>query len=89
MVYFEVPDMFSCRSVGAISKSVKSVDHEATVIIDMVHHSVAIESGSVPESQLERAIGAAGFTPIPVRRRASVDVLLPLDEPPADASRAH
>ena len=89
MVYFEVPDMFSCRSVGAISKSLKSVDHEATIVIDMVRHSVAIDSDSVPVSQLQRAIGAAGFTPIPVRRHADVDVLLPLDPPLAAPSRAH
>lgn len=80
MVYFEVPDMFSCRSVGAIAKSVKSIDHEATVIIDMVHHSVAIASVRVPEEALQRAIGQAGFTPIARRHETAVDVLLPLGD---------
>jgi copper chaperone len=81
MVYFEVPDMFSCRSMGAISKSVKAIDHEATIIIDMVHHSVAIESGWVPEEALERAIGEAGFTPIARRHdTVAVDLYLPLGE---------
>lgn len=83
MIVFSVPDMYSCRSVGAITKSVKAVDHEATVRIDMVRHVVAIESDS-PVPQLKQAIGRAGFTPRraqpdPVPFDGSVDVLLPLD----------
>lgn len=78
MFYFEVPDMFSCRSVGAISKSVKAIDHEATVVIDMVHHSVAIESGRLAEEAVQEAIGQAGFTPIPRHPVETVDILLPL-----------
>jgi copper chaperone len=83
MIVFSVPDMYSCRSIGAITKSVKAVDHEATVRIDMVRHVVAIESGS-PVPELKRAIGRAGFTPrsahpAPVSFDGTVDVLLPLD----------
>ncbi|MDP9045152.1 MAG: copper chaperone [Pseudomonadota bacterium] len=87
MVFFEVPDMYSCRSVGAISKSVKSVDHEATVIIDMVQHRVAIESQRLPRETLKRVIGAAGFTPIE-REPDGVDVLLPIGEPETQARRS-
>ncbi len=79
MVYFDVPDMYSTRSVGAIAKSVKAFDHEATVIIDMVEHLVAVESDRLPPETMERAIGAAGFTPRIRSAEASVDVLLPLE----------
>lgn len=84
MIVFSVPDMVSCRSMGAITKSVKAVDHEATVRIDMVRHVVAIESDS-PAPALKQAIGRAGFTarnawPAPVPFDSTVDVLLPLGE---------
>lgn len=81
MVYFDVPDMYSCRSVGAISKSVKSFDQEATVVVDMVEHLVAIDSERLAPDALQRVIGAAGFTPVPRTGMPAVDVLLPLDDP--------
>lgn len=69
--------------MGAIKKSVKAVDHEATVRIDMVRHVVTIESGR-PVPELKQAIGRAGFTPrraqpAPVPFDGAVDVLLPFE----------
>ena len=86
MFLFKVMDMYSCRSMGAITKSVKALDHEATVRIDMVEHCVEIDSGLALEDELRQAIGRAGFTPVPAEAGPSsrshsgtVDVLLPLD----------
>jgi copper chaperone len=81
MVLFRVMDMYSCRSIGVIAKVVKALDSEATVQIDMVRHHVRIRSLSVPEIELQEAIGEAGFTPIPayaLSRAGQVDVPLPL-----------
>jgi copper chaperone len=81
MFLFRVMDMYSCRSVGTISKLVKALDNEATVHIDMVLHHVRIHSGHVHEADLQEAIGQAGFTPIPVHalsRAGRVDLPLPL-----------
>ena len=86
MVAFQVMDMFSCRSVGAITKCVKALDSAATVRVDMSTHSVEIDSGWAQEQELSDAIGKAGFTPKPVRPTPhkipffeSVDVYLPLE----------
>lgn len=35
MIALRVMDMFSCRSIGAITKSVKALDSEAKVRIDV------------------------------------------------------
>ena len=86
MVSFQVMDMFSCRSVGAITKCVKALDRDATVRIDMSTHWVEIDSGWAQEQELSDAIGRAGFTPQRVPSMphkipffGSVDVYLPLE----------
>jgi copper chaperone len=82
MVRFQVMDMYSCRSMGAITKLVKALDDEATVRIDMVSHRVEIDSWRVPDGEFQEAIGEAGFTPIPAIAFADdgrVDVLLPIN----------
>jgi copper chaperone len=86
MVSFQVMDMFSCRSVGAITKCVKALDRDATVRVDMSTHSVEIDSGWAPEQALSDAIGRAGFTPRlvaapqhEVTTPGSVDVYLPIE----------
>jgi copper chaperone len=86
MVSFKVMDMFSCRSVGAITKCVKALDRDATVRVDMSRHWVEIHSGWAEEKLLSEAIGRAGFTPQPVdpvRPRIAfvgqVDLYLPLE----------
>ncbi len=86
MIAFRVMDMFSCRSMGAITKSVKALDHDATVRVDIARHWVEIESGWAQASELSDAIGQAGFTPEPVRPAipkisfaGDVDVFLPID----------
>jgi copper chaperone len=86
MVSFQVMDMFSCRSVGAITKCVKALDRDATVRVDMSAHSVEIDSGWAREQELSDAIGKAGFTPQAVRSTPQkipffgrVDVYLPLE----------
>lgn len=81
MVLFRVMDMYSCRSMGAITKLVKALDDEATIRIDMVEHRVEIRSGRIPENELQEAIGQAGFTPIPARvfsYEGQVDLPLPM-----------
>lgn len=87
MISFRVPDMFSCRSAGAITKCVKALDSEATVRVDMSRYWVDIDSGWVPEQTLSDAIGKAGFTPESVASSTrqpglsgdDVDLYLPFD----------
>lgn len=66
MIAFEVRDMFSSRSAGAIIKSVKALDGAAQVRVDLAHHSVEIEPGHAQAQELRDAIGRAGFTAVAV-----------------------
>ena len=92
MIAFKVEDMFSGRSAGAIVKSVKAIDHRATVRVDLVNHRVEVEPTCSEAGELGEAIERAGFTPAfvvsdsqpfaPSARRGwdgAVDVLLPPD----------
>ncbi len=66
MIAFEVLDMYSSRSAGAIVKSVKALDGGAQVRVDLVKHSVVIEPYMAQPHELRDAIGRAGFTPVAV-----------------------
>ncbi|MEO8060797.1 MAG: heavy-metal-associated domain-containing protein [Burkholderiales bacterium] len=73
MVAFEVRDMYSSRSAGAIVKSVKALDSGAQVRVDLAARSVEIESERAPLHELRDAIGRAGFTPVAVVQRAAAE----------------
>ena len=77
MISFKVRDIFSCRSAGAIIKSVKAVDSGATVRVDMVKQRVEIEPCRADAEELSLALDKAGFPPIPV----------PVSPAPSDTSR--
>lgn len=64
MIAFEVRDMYSSRSAGAIVKSVKALDSGALVRVDLALHSVEIEPSHAQAQELSEAIGRAGFTPL-------------------------
>lgn len=66
MIAFEVRDMFSSRSAGAIVKSVKALDSGAQVRVDLALHSVEIEPDQAQVRELGEAIGRAGFTAVMV-----------------------
>lgn len=66
MIAFEVRDMYSSRSAGAIVKSVKALDGGASVRVDLSHHCVEIEPDRAQVQELSDAIGRAGFTPVPL-----------------------
>lgn len=71
MIAFEVRDMFSSRSAGAIVKSVKALDGGAQVRVDLTLHSVEIEPDRAQAQELSDAIGRAGFTPVAVAQPAT------------------
>ena len=73
MIAFEVRDMFSSRSAGAIVKSVKALDSSAQVRVDLAHHSVEIEPGHAQAQELSDAIGRAGFTVVAVIPSAAAE----------------
>lgn len=64
MIAFEVRDMYSSRSAGAIVKSVKALDSGASVRVDLCQRSVEIETDRAHAQELSDAIGRAGFTPV-------------------------
>ena len=66
MIAFEVRDMFSSRSAGAIVKSVKALDSGAQVRVDLALCSVEIEPDQAQVQELSEAIGRAGFTAVAV-----------------------
>ena len=84
MIAFDVRDMYSSRSAGAIVKSVKALDGSAMVRVNMPGHCVEIESARAQAHELSEAIGRAGFTAVPlfppkISFDGTVDVLLPGD----------
>ena len=83
MIAFEVRDMFSSRSAGAIVKSVKALDSGAQVRVDLAAHSVEIEPDHAQAQELSDAIGRAGFTAVAVvPPDAAVSDSAPLRSPP-------
>lgn len=73
MIAFEVRDMFSSRSAGAIVKSVKALDGDARVRVDLAQHSVEIEPVHAQAQELSDAIGRAGFTAVAVMPPAAAE----------------
>lgn len=82
MIAFEVRDMFSSRSAGAIVKSVKALDGGAQVRVDLTLHSVEIEPDRAQAQELSDAIGRAGFTAVAVVQPIAAEpVSAPLRKP--------
>jgi copper chaperone CopZ len=75
MIAFEVRDMYSIRSAGAIVKSVKALDGGAQVRVDLAHHSVEIEPGHAQAQELSDAISRAGFTAVAIIPPAAAEPL--------------
>lgn len=73
MIAFEVRDMYSSRSAGAIVKSVKALDRGAQVRVDLALHSVEIETDLAQVQELSEAIGRAGFTAVAVLQPAAAE----------------
>ena len=82
MIAFEVRDMYSSRSAGAIVKSVKALDGRAQVRVDLTLHSVEIEPDHAQVQELSAAIGRAGFTAVVVRPAAAAPDSTPHPKPP-------
>ncbi len=66
MIAFKVRDMFSGHATDAIIESVKSVDNEAVVHVNLMRHWVEIEPARAQAPELSDAIDKAGFTAEPV-----------------------
>lgn len=66
MIAFEVKDMTCGHCVSTIKKAVASVDANASVSVDLPSHRVDIEPGTADAGQLQSAIAAAGYTPVPI-----------------------
>lgn len=64
MVAFQVSDMTSARCAGAVTRAVKSVDHDAQVQIDLATLTIEIEPKSATAKQLSDAIKCAGYSPV-------------------------
>ena len=71
MMAFDVRDMYSSRSAGAIVKSVKALDGAAHVRVDLASHSVEIETDHAQLQDLSDAIGPRGTPALPELKRAS------------------
>jgi copper chaperone len=64
MIAFQVYDMHTNRSAGAVTEAVKAVDHRARVRVDMATLTVEIEESSSTARQLSDTIKRAGYSPI-------------------------
>ena len=83
MIAFEVRNMYSSRSAGAIVKSVKALDSGAQVRVDLALCSVEIEPDQAQVQELSEAIGRAGFTAVVVAPAAAEPESARLRKPPS------
>jgi copper chaperone len=65
MTSFLVNDMTCGHCVGTITKTLKALDPQAKVTIDLGQRLVQVESTSVAATALQSAIAEAGYTPEP------------------------
>jgi copper chaperone len=66
MTNFVVNDMTCGHCVSTITKTLKALDPQAQVTIDLGQRLVQVESASVAAATLRSAIAKAGYTPEPV-----------------------
>lgn len=63
MPVFQIADMTCKHCEATITKTVKDIDAQAQVIIDLAAHTAKIESQHNIDV-IEKAISDAGFTPV-------------------------
>lgn len=63
MPQFQVEDMTCKHCEASISKAIQEIDAHAGITVDLVAHSVTINS-TLSNAALEVAIREAGFTPV-------------------------
>jgi copper chaperone len=66
MTSFEVKDMTCGHCVSTITRSVKEVDPDAKVQIDLATHRVTVAPTKANAAELSDAIRQAGYTPIAI-----------------------
>lgn len=64
MIAFQVSDMTTSRSAGAVVRALKAADHAAVVRVDMATFTVEIEPSRATARQLGDAIRRAGYSPV-------------------------
>jgi copper chaperone len=74
MISFSVSDMTCGHCVNSITKAVTALDQGAQVHIELATHRVDIEPSEVSAADLSAAITEAGYTPIAIDSRASMDI---------------
>ena len=71
---FLVNDMTCGHCVNSITNAVKALDQGAQVHIDLATHRVDIGRSAISAADLSEAIREAGYTPLAIDGRASMDV---------------
>lgn len=64
MIAFQISDMTTARCAGAITASLRAVDHSALVRVDLATFTVEIEPSSADARQVSDAIKRAGYSPV-------------------------
>lgn len=67
MITFEVPDMSCGHCVSTITKTLKALDTNARVQIDLATHRVQIDPTEASEQEIRDAIQEAGYAPVLVK----------------------
>jgi copper chaperone len=74
MTTFFVNDMTCGRCVSTITRTLRALDPQAQVEIDLSQRLVQVESTSVGAAALQAAIAEAGYTPEPAPGTAGRDL---------------
>jgi copper chaperone len=64
MTEFDVQDMTCGHCVATITKTVKALDPQAEVMIDLPAHRVSISATQLGAEQWRAALEDAGYTPV-------------------------
>lgn len=70
---YQVKDMTCGHCASAITKAVRAVDAGAKVEVDLAAHLVHVDPTEADADDLREAIQEAGYTAVPVDRRATAD----------------
>ena len=65
MTEFDVQDMTCGHCAATITRTVKALDPDAKVDIDLPAHRVQVDSGRLSADQVRAALEEAGYTPTP------------------------
>lgn len=66
MLEFTINDMSCGHCASMITKTVRALDADATVDVDLAHKKVQVES-RVDRARLSQALADAGFPPAPAQ----------------------